>query len=405
MPKPPLPDYDAEADGKFDNNEFDHNELDELDDASDIGAGTQDADAESAAEPETINGRPIEELVEELLAAAGSLPPDVNATDQIPADSGTAESGNSDDINADGAHAYGAHAKGSHADSGPDGGPDGDAEDRSEGGAEGSTAGGSWAARRNSFGFRRALAKVREFPRSHGVYLMKDSAGRVIYVGKAKNLRSRAGSYFLKGVELEARTHWVGEIGDIDFVACESEVDALLMEARLIKDIQPKHNRELKDDKSFPYLMTTTYEDFPRVEVTRQPRDRGVKLYGPFASAGALRGALQVLQRIFKFRTCSLDIEAGDPRWQWFRPCLLASIQQCTAPCNLRIDRDEYRRDIRRLQMFLEGRKEDLITQMRGEVLAASKAVEFDKAARLRDAIHLLETRERSGQIDTHVQP
>src|SRR4051812_36407706 len=102
--------------------------------------------------------------------------------------------------------------------------------------------------------FRRAAAKVRGFPRTPGVYLMKDAAGRVIYVGKAKNLRSRAGSYFLKGALVERRTaDWVPEIADIDFVACDSEVDALLMESRLIKDIQPKHNRELKDDKSFPY--------------------------------------------------------------------------------------------------------------------------------------------------------
>ena len=219
------------------------------------------------------------------------------------------------------------------------------------------------------------------------------------------NLRSRAGSYFQKGVDLEPRTHWVREIGDIDFVECESEVDALLMEARLIKDIQPKHNKELKDDKSFPYLMITTHEDFPRVEVTRQPRDRGVKLYGPFANAGDLRGALQVLQRIFQFRTCSLDIEEGDPRWQWFRPCLLASIKQCTAPCNLRIGKEDYRHDIRRLQMFLEGHKQQLLKQMRAEMLAASKQLEFEKAARLRDEIHLLETLDRRGELDTHVQP
>src|SRR5262245_29656816 len=158
--------------------------------------------------------------------------------------------------------------------------------------------------------FRRAAAKVREFPRSSGVYLMKDAAGRVIYVGKAKVLRSRAGSYFLKGAQAERRTaDWVLEIADADFVLCDSEVDALLMESRLIKDIQPKYNRELKDDKTFPYLQITTREDFPRVEITRKPRDRGVRLFGPFANAGALRGAIQVLQRIFKFRTCSLDID------------------------------------------------------------------------------------------------
>lgn len=257
----------------------------------------------------------------------------------------------------------------------------------------------------HEFGFRRAAGKVREFPQVPGVYLMKDDAGRVIYVGKAKNLRARASTYFQKGAELDVRTQWVREIGDIDFVAAESEVDALLMEARLIKDIQPKHNKELKDDKSFPYLMITTYEDFPRVEVTRQPRERGVKLYGPFPNAGALRGALQVLQRIFQFRTCSLDIEDGDPRWEWFRPCLLASIKQCTAPCNLRISKEDYRRDIRRLQMFLDGKKQELLGQMQDEMQAASKQLDFERAAKLRDEIKLLENLDRRGEIDTHVQP
>jgi excinuclease ABC subunit C len=255
-------------------------------------------------------------------------------------------------------------------------------------------------------GPRRAAAKAREFPQSPGVYLMKDAAGRVIYVGKAKNLRSRSSSYFLKAARDEQRTAtWIDEIADIDFVLCESEVDALLVESRLIKDIQPKHNRELKDDKSFPYLMITTREDFPRVEITREPRDRGVKLYGPFAGAGALRGAIQVLQRIFKFRTCSLDIEENDERWKWFRPCLLASIQQCTAPCNLRISKEEYRRDIRRLQMFLEGKKHDLLEQLREEMQSASKALDFETAARLRDEIVMLESLDERGDLDTHAQP
>jgi excinuclease ABC subunit C len=117
----------------------------------------------------------------------------------------------------------------------------------------------------------------------------------------------------------------VNEIHDIDFLEADSEVDALLLEARLVKDIQPRFNKELRDDKTFPYLQITTHEDFPRVEITRTPRTSGVKLYGPFTSAGSLRGALQVLQRVFKFRTCSLDIDDGDERWRWFRPCLLAT--------------------------------------------------------------------------------
>lgn len=261
-------------------------------------------------------------------------------------------------------------------------------------------------ATRDDFGFRKAAEKVRSFPQTPGVYLMKDQAGVVIYVGKAKNLRSRASSYFLKAAQQEQRTAtWVNEICDIDYLECESEVDALLAESRLIKDVQPKHNKEQKDGKSFPYLMITTREDFPRVELTREPPTSGVKLYGPFASAGALRGALQALQKIFKFRTCSLDIEAEDPRWNWFRPCLLASIRQCTAPCNLRISKEEYKQDIRRLQTFLEGGQKRLLKDMRQEMQAAAKELNFEKAARLRDEINMLERLDERGELETHAQP
>jgi excinuclease ABC subunit C len=247
---------------------------------------------------------------------------------------------------------------------------------------------------------------VREFPQAPGVYLFKDQAGIVIYVGKATHLRSRAGSYFLKAAAEDPRTGpWVHEICDADYIECDSEVDALLVESRLIKDIQPKYNKEQKDDKTFPYLMITTRDDFPRVEVTREPQERGVKLYGPFASAGSLRGAVQVLQRIFKFRTCSLDITEGDERWRWFRPCLLASINQCTAPCNLRIGKEEYRRDIQRLQMFLSGDKEILIQHMQADMHTAAVDLQFERAARLRDEIHMLETLDERGELDTHAQP
>jgi len=257
-----------------------------------------------------------------------------------------------------------------------------------------------------TIGFEAASVKVRNFPQTPGVYLMKDTAGRVIYVGKAKNLRSRAGSYFLKAAADDRRTaDLVREIHDIEFLEAESEVDALLVEARLVKDIQPKFNQELKDDKTFPYLEIYTREDFPRVEFTRQPQDRGTRLYGPFASAGGLRGAIQVLQKIFKFRTCSLDINDGDEKWRWYRPCLLASIQQCTAPCNLRISKEDYQRDIQRLRMFLEGKKKQLLGEMKAEMEAAAKELRFEKAARLRDEIHLLETLDKRGELDEHVQP
>jgi excinuclease ABC subunit C len=255
-------------------------------------------------------------------------------------------------------------------------------------------------------GFAAAAEKVRTFPVTPGVYLMKDALGRVIYIGKAKNLRSRAGSYFLKAAAEDVRTgDWVTEICDIDFISCDSEVDALLTEARLIKDIQPKNNRDLKDDKTFPYLMISTREDFPRVEITREPRQKGVKLYGPFTSAGALRGAIQVMQRIFKFRTCSLDIVENDEKWRWFRPCLLASIQQCTAPCNLRISKAEYRRDVKRLITFLDGGRTKLLREMRAEMTEASKALQFEKAAKLRDEIQMLERIDERGELETNAQP
>ena len=251
-----------------------------------------------------------------------------------------------------------------------------------------------------------AAERVRSFPHAPGVYLMKDGAGRVIYVGKAKDLRNRAGSYFLKAAAEDPRTaRLVREIRDIDFLEAESEVDALLVEARLIKDIQPRFNKEQKDGKSFPYLEITTREEFPRVGITRTPKERGTKLYGPFANVSGLRGALQVLQKIFRFRTCSLDIQEGDERWRWFRPCLLASIRQCSAPCNLRITKEEYRKDIRRLQRVLEGSKRALLEELHAEMSAAAGARRYEEAGRLRDEIRLLETLDQRGELDTHVQP
>ena len=248
--------------------------------------------------------------------------------------------------------------------------------------------------------------KVKTFPTTPGVYLMKDERGRVIYVGKAVNLRSRAGSYFLKQALEDRRTcDLVQEIRDLDFVPTDSEVDALLLEARLIKDIQPRFNSDLKDDKTFPYLQIHTREEFPRVEFTRKPRLKGVKLYGPFTSASKLRGAIAVLQQIFRFRTCSLDIKEDDQRWRWFRPCLLASINQCTAPCNLRISKEDYRKDLKRLMLFLDGKRDRLLQDLREEMRDASRELKFEKAARLRDTITALENLNLRGNLKDHAQP
>ncbi|MFO0807289.1 MAG: excinuclease ABC subunit UvrC [Gemmataceae bacterium] len=251
-----------------------------------------------------------------------------------------------------------------------------------------------------------AAEKVRTFPTTPGVYLMKDASGTVIYIGKAKNLRSRAGSYFLKAAAEEHRTaELVKHIADIDYIAADTEVDALLMEARLVKDVQPRFNSDLKDDKSFPYLQIRLREQYPRVEITRNPRRRGVKLYGPFTSVRSLRQALQTLQRVFQFRTCTLDINDENDRWRWFRPCLLHNIRQCTAPCNLRVTREAYRKQVRGLRLVLEGKKDKLLNEMDAEMKAAAAAMQFEKAARLRDEIAALRRLEMRGNVDKDVQP
>ena len=253
---------------------------------------------------------------------------------------------------------------------------------------------------------RFALEKVRQFPHKPGVYLMKDEADRVIYIGKAKDLRNRAGSYFHKAAALDPRTeNLVREIRDIACIEAESEVDAILMEARLIKDIRPKYNRDLKDSKTFPYLQITMREPYPRVEITRMPKSQGVKLIGPFPNASSLRGAIQVLQKIFKFRTCTLQIRENDERWQWFRPCILGHINQCSAPCNFRIEKIAYRKSILRLVRLLEGNKKSLLRDLRYEMKTEAKELRFEHAAELRDQIRLIETLDQRGNINTHVQP
>ena len=247
--------------------------------------------------------------------------------------------------------------------------------------------------------------KVRTFPQTPGVYLMKDGNDGVIYIGKAKRLRSRASHYFTKEAKTNSRTReLVKHIEDIDFIPAQSEVEAIFMESRLIKDIQPRFNVDLKDDKSFPYLQIRTREEFPRVEFTRNPRRKGVRLYGPFTSAKGLRAAVQVLQRVLQFRTCTLDIKSNDDRWRWFRPCILHSIRQCTAPCNFRVSRDDYRKQIRKLIMVLEGKKSKLFREMQQQMQEASTQLQFEKAARIRDEIAALQKLELRGDPKTDTQ-
>ncbi len=183
-------------------------------------------------------------------------------------------------------------------------------------------------------------------------------------------------------------------------------------EARLIKDLRPRFNARLTDDKTFPYLAVTMRDEFPLVCITRDPmseRFRGAKILGPFTSVAGLRHAVQLLQRVFRFRTCDLEITAGDPRNASFRPCLLHSIGQCTAPCADRIDPARYRADIERFLRFLQSRRSEMVRELTREMESASAAKRFEEAAVLRDqiaAIGKLDQRERRhGAVDYDWQP
>ncbi len=252
--------------------------------------------------------------------------------------------------------------------------------------------------------------KIAHLPKSPGVYLMKDPAGVVLYVGKAKDLRSRVASYFQDAADLLTSrgpeiSRMAAKVIDFDFLECETEVDALLTENRLIKDIQPEFNARLKDDKSFPYLEITTSDDFPGVFVTRTPRLKGSKLYGPFTTAGGLRDAVNALQKVFKFRTCELEIRADDDKRRFFRPCLLYSINQCTAPCADRVTPEDYAADIDRLKRFLASKRSVVMRQMEKEMQAAAAELRFEDAAHLRDRMKALQNLNLAGDVDEHVQP
>lgn len=255
----------------------------------------------------------------------------------------------------------------------------------------------------------RLLEKARGLPRTAGVYLMKDGQGRVIYVGKASSLPDRVSSYFVPSADLGFKKQpMLDVVEDFDHIECEGEWEALLAENRLIKDTRPRFNVRLTDDKTFPYLVVTMKEDFPRVFVTRQPSDpalKGARVFGPFTAVGALREAVQILQRVFKFRTCSLDIVDGDNRLKQFRPCLLYNIGKCTAPCAAKIGRDAYREDVDRFVRFLDSKRSVMLREMRSEMQEASAALNFEKAATLRDQIRAIEKLDERGTREQGWQP
>ena len=252
--------------------------------------------------------------------------------------------------------------------------------------------------------------RIATFPKIPGVYLMKDREGRVLYIGKAKDLRSRVSSYFQPSADLLNTRgpdicRMVANVADVDFLECDSEVEAMLREARLIKDIQPPHNAQLKDGKTFPYLEITTRDDFPAVYVTRTPRLKGSKLYGPFPSAMAIRDAVNALQKVFKFRTCELDLRADGDSRRFFRPCLLHAIRRCSGPCAALISKDDYRRDITRLRRFLASKRSVMLRRLTREMETASSEQRFEDAAKLRDQVKALKSLDLSGDVRIDVQP
>jgi len=252
--------------------------------------------------------------------------------------------------------------------------------------------------------------KIKSFPTTPGLYFMKGSKDKILYIGKAKNLRSRVAGYFQQGSDIAVSrgpkiVEMLGKVKSVDFLETKSEVDALLTEARLIKDIRPPYNTDLVDDKTFPYLEVATGEDFPGVYITRKPQAKGSRLFGPFAGAKDLRGVLVVLQRIFRFRTCRLNISQADAKRRFFRPCLLYSIKQCSAPCAAKIDKVEYKKIVTDLIKFLRSKRSTILRQMKRRMTEAAEARQYEKAAVFRDRIRLIERLDRRGTPDEDVQP
>ncbi|MBI3856132.1 MAG: UvrB/UvrC motif-containing protein [Planctomycetes bacterium] len=241
---------------------------------------------------------------------------------------------------------------------------------------------------------------MQSLPETPGVYFMKDAKGRTLYIGKAKNLRNRVVTYFHDSYGDPRIRTMVSKVEDIEILHAPSEVDALLMEARLIKDIQPRYNDRLKDDKSFTMLAITQFDDYPKVWVVRETDELNAETYGPFTSAGELRDAVRVLQKIFRFATCSIEMRESDPKRRFFRPCLLHAIGRCSAPCADRISRDRYRADVEMLRRFLGGGRDEVVAQLRVRMKEASKGLEFERAAELRDQIKALEGLSKRSELD-----
>ena len=232
------------------------------------------------------------------------------------------------------------------------------------------------------------LAKVPHLPETPGVYLWKDAEGKVLYVGKAKRLRSRVRSYFTADQTGSVKTQaLVRLIDDVDTIVVPDESHALILENTLIKEHRPRFNISLRDDKSYPYIKVTVAEPFPRVFVTRRWVDDGSRYFGPYTDVGAMRRALNVVNRIFTVRSCHYDLPEDTPE----RPCLDYHIGRCLAPCVALQSMTAYRMMIDEVILFLEGRTAEVVKRVRQRMQNASSAMDYERAAELRDALRHLE--------------
>lgn len=227
--------------------------------------------------------------------------------------------------------------------------------------------------------------KLENLPTNPGVYLMKNDQGEIIYVGKAVNLRNRVRSYFRELKPEQAKTKaLVKHIADLEYILADNELEALVLECNLIKKYKPKYNISLKDDKTYPYLKITN-EDYPQVLVTRKVLRDGARYFGPYPSVNELRNSLELIRKIFPFRSCRQKVFTND------RPCLNAHIQMCYAPCIGRISKEDYNAMIDQIALFFEGKQDGLVKRLQQEMEQAAENLQFEQAARLRDQLQGIE--------------
>ncbi|MDD3928133.1 MAG: excinuclease ABC subunit UvrC, partial [bacterium] len=229
--------------------------------------------------------------------------------------------------------------------------------------------------------------KVVRLPDRPGVYLMKDEAGDIIYIGKALSLRKRVSSYFRNGRRHDPKTvALVSRIADFDIIITDSEIEALMLECNLIKKHRPYYNILLMDDKHYPYLKMTVNEAYPRLFIVRKVERDGARYFGPYADVRGVRDALKLVKRLFGLRSCRHEIDG-----QAERPCLNCQIKLCAGPCSGRVSREEYADLCNRTALFLGGHGRELIKDLSGRMEAEAGALNFEQAARLRDQIRAVQ--------------